>query len=156
MLTCITPFLPTCLSDPLPPPPILFPFTHQSELTLDAALRSFASEGLRTLVVTKRDVSKSLADTWLPQYIAAQNNVGDREARLADVASAIEVELVSLGATAIEDRLQVRPRLQPVACCVWFVGHTVVAWLSKGTLMDWQLLRICWMWWSTGWSARRD
>ncbi len=71
------------------------------------ALMSFATEGLRTLVVTKREISEAVAHDWLDMYKAAQAAVGRREEALAEAAATIEVDLEPLGLTAIEDRLQV-------------------------------------------------
>jgi magnesium-transporting ATPase (P-type) len=74
---------------------------------LEDALKQFASEGLRTLVVAKRELSFSEVEPWLRAYKEASGAVGDRERCLADVAAVIETDLMALGASAIEDRLQV-------------------------------------------------
>jgi magnesium-transporting ATPase (P-type) len=43
---------------------------------------------------------------WLPKFEAAKTTMQDREAALDAVAELIERDLVLLGATAIEDKLQ--------------------------------------------------
>lgn len=43
---------------------------------------------------------------WLPKFEAVKTTMQDREAALDAVAELIERELVLLGATAIEDKLQ--------------------------------------------------
>jgi hypothetical protein len=74
---------------------------------LEEVLSSFACEGLRTLVIAQRDVSETAARIWLEQYERASTSVGDREAKLAKAAADIEDQLSLLGATAVEDKLQV-------------------------------------------------
>jgi hypothetical protein len=86
--------------------------------SLRVSLSNFASEGLRTLVVTQREVSPALAQEWLQQFNTAQTSVGDRDAHLGAAAEAIESDLTCLGATAIEDRLQVGGQ----CVCVWGGG----------------------------------
>jgi magnesium-transporting ATPase (P-type) len=99
---------------------------HSADDTDDLveALEQFATEGLRTLVITKREIEPSFSKTWLQEYSAARNAVGDREQRLAEVAQKIEELLEALGATAIEDRLQVRVRgsWQSAPCCTGLSG----------------------------------
>jgi phospholipid-translocating ATPase len=66
----------------------------------------FAREGLRTLCVAERDLSEEEYATWSREHDLAARALNDREQRLEDVASVIEQELMLLGGTAIEDRLQ--------------------------------------------------
>ncbi len=86
--------------------------SHEDTENLVSALEQFATEGLRTLVITKREVEAGQAKAWLAEYFKARNDVGNREQSLSEVAQSIEVDLEALGATAIEDRLQ-------VGVCVW-------------------------------------
>ena len=73
---------------------------------LSKHLSDFASEGLRTLVLGKRTVSKTQAEQWLNNYHAALESVEDRKGKLAKAAEEIETNLEIVGITAIEDRLQ--------------------------------------------------
>ena len=79
---------------------------RREEATRSHLLR-FASHGLRTLVVAKRDLSEGEARAWLAAYEAAAACGGTQRAeRLVAVADEVEARLELLGATAIEDRLQ--------------------------------------------------
>src|SRR5688572_21119043 len=62
--------------------------------------------GLRTLVLAKREIGKLEAEKWIKEYNIALNTIQDREIKLASVAELIEKDLIIIGATAIEDRLQ--------------------------------------------------
>jgi P-type E1-E2 ATPase len=78
-------------------------------------------------------VPKSLADSWLGQYTAALNNVGNREQKLAEAAEAIETDLTPLGATAIEDRLQdgvpeAIDNLSKAGCKIWMLTGKKRVW----------------------------
>ncbi len=53
---------------------------------------------------------------WHARYVTAANSLDDREARIAGVAEALEVDLELLGVTAIEDKLQARPSKRPQIC----------------------------------------
>ena len=71
-----------------------------------AHLDQFAREGLRTLVLARRDVTDEEARAWLATHADAQRAIKNRDARLAEAAEAIERECVLVGATAVEDKLQ--------------------------------------------------
>jgi phospholipid-translocating P-type ATPase (flippase) len=68
-------------------------------------LRNFASDGLRTLVFARADISEDAFTRWRRRY----DNVpiiDNREAKLEELADEIEKDLTLIGTTAIEDRLQ--------------------------------------------------
>ncbi|VEU22623.1 DEKNAAC103439 [Brettanomyces naardenensis] len=70
-------------------------------------LGEFAEEGLRTLCVAKRDLSEQEFSSWHAKYLAASKSVDEnREAKMEAIGEEIEKDLVLLGGTAIEDRLQ--------------------------------------------------
>mmetsp|Transcript_24661 Transcript_24661/g.79372 ORF Transcript_24661/g.79372 Transcript_24661/m.79372 type:complete len:887 (-) Transcript_24661:131-2791(-) len=73
---------------------------------LDKHLTAFASEGLRTLVLAKRELSAAEAERWLARYREAANAIEGREELLAEAAEEIERDWTMVGATAIEDKLQ--------------------------------------------------
>ncbi|ETW00410.1 hypothetical protein H310_07047 [Aphanomyces invadans] len=79
----------------------------RTEAVLDEHLKTFASEGLRTLVLAKREMSKADYDAWNKTYQAAATSLSDRDAMLDAAAEALEVNMTIVGATAIEDKLQV-------------------------------------------------
>jgi len=73
---------------------------------LENQLTDFAREGLRTLVIGKRTLSKEEALAWQQEYETAQCALEDRNGALAAVAEKAEKQLKLLGATAIEDKFQ--------------------------------------------------
>ena len=78
---------------------------------MNEALETFASEGLRTLVCSQREISKSEFDAWISEYHDAMAALEDRDEQLEAVAEKIERDLTIVGCTAIEDKLQVQPPL---------------------------------------------
>nr|CAG4647660.1 EOG090X00X3 [Moina brachiata] len=69
-------------------------------------LESFARDGLRTLCCAVAEVSVAFYEEWKRTYHEAVLSPHNREEKLAEAASSIERNLVLLGATAIEDKLQ--------------------------------------------------
>ncbi|QLL34931.1 hypothetical protein HG536_0H03060 [Torulaspora globosa] len=69
-------------------------------------LEEYATEGLRTLCIAQRELSWAEYSEWNERYDIAAAALSDREQQLDEVADSIERELVLLGGTAIEDRLQ--------------------------------------------------
>ncbi|KAF8316939.1 uncharacterized protein EI90DRAFT_3158823 [Cantharellus anzutake] len=69
-------------------------------------LDTFANEGLRTLCLSYRVVSPEEYEEWDHQYREAQVQLENRDAHVERVANEIERDLILLGATAIEDKLQ--------------------------------------------------
>jgi phospholipid-translocating ATPase len=66
----------------------------------------FANQGLRTLVLAYKELSEEEYKQWADEYMAASSSLENREAKMDAVASQVEKDLILLGATAIEDRLQ--------------------------------------------------
>ncbi|KAJ3301045.1 hypothetical protein HDV03_001469, partial [Kappamyces sp. JEL0829] len=71
-----------------------------------AHLATFANEGLRTLCLAFRRISKEDYEEWNTKYRIAQAAIEDREKKCDEVADLIEKDLILIGATAIEDKLQ--------------------------------------------------
>ncbi|KDR21171.1 putative phospholipid-transporting ATPase IA, partial [Zootermopsis nevadensis] len=69
-------------------------------------LENFATEGLRTLCCAVSDVSDDAYEEWKDTYYKASTSLQYRERKLEDAANLIENNLILLGATAIEDKLQ--------------------------------------------------
>ncbi|KAJ9576655.1 hypothetical protein L9F63_025448, partial [Diploptera punctata] len=69
-------------------------------------LEIFATEGLRTLCCAVADVSNESYEDWKETYYKASTSLQYRERKLEDAANLIENNLILLGATAIEDKLQ--------------------------------------------------
>ena len=78
------------------------PFVEQ----LTKALKGFAGEGLRTLVIAQRQLREQDWRAWNEVHHAAQQALSNREDALMEAAEMIEKDLQLLGATAIEDKLQ--------------------------------------------------
>ncbi|KAA1103653.1 hypothetical protein PGTUg99_004464 [Puccinia graminis f. sp. tritici] len=71
-------------------------------------LESFASDGLRTLLIASREVSEEEYLEFQQEYKQASDSPGkDREELMEKVADEFERGLEILGATALEDKLQV-------------------------------------------------
>ena len=69
-------------------------------------LEMFAREGLRTLCVADRVLSEDEYQAWSKEHDIASAALTDRDEKLDQVASQLEQELMLIGGTAIEDRLQ--------------------------------------------------
>ncbi|KAJ3108422.1 hypothetical protein HDU97_001129 [Phlyctochytrium planicorne] len=67
---------------------------------------SYASIGLRTLLYSYRILDPEEYEIWAEKYADASSALQNRSQRMAEVAEEIERNLMLLGATAIEDRLQ--------------------------------------------------
>lgn len=66
----------------------------------------FAREGLRTLVISKRDLSDNEYSCWRAVYDAASIALDDRERRVQAEVEKLEVNMSALGVTGVEDKLQ--------------------------------------------------
>nr|XP_019584821.1 PREDICTED: phospholipid-transporting ATPase FetA-like [Rhinolophus sinicus] len=69
-------------------------------------LDDFASEGLRTLMVAYRELDSSFFCAWSKKHSEACLSLANRENKISRVYEEIEKDLMLLGATAIEDKLQ--------------------------------------------------
>uniref|UniRef100_A0A8C9VCZ1 Phospholipid-transporting ATPase n=1 Tax=Scleropages formosus TaxID=113540 RepID=A0A8C9VCZ1_SCLFO len=69
-------------------------------------LNEYAADGLRTLVLAYRDLSEQQWEDWAAQLHSAERAPDYREDRLAAAYEEIEQDMMLLGATAIEDKLQ--------------------------------------------------
>ncbi len=92
----------------------------------------FAQAGLRTLCLAYAPVDATFYATWNAQYFEAKTALTDRDAKLEAVAELIEKELLLLGATAIEDKLQAG-----VPACIEHLAQAGVAlWVLTGDKQD--------------------
>lgn len=70
-------------------------------------VNEYADAGLRTLVLAYRELSEEEYKVFNEKFMEAKNSVSaDREALVDRVTETIEKDLILLGATAIEDKLQ--------------------------------------------------
>ncbi|GLD54753.1 phospholipid-transporting ATPase IB isoform X1 [Lates japonicus] len=79
--------------------------SQYKELTV-AHLEQFATEGLRTLCFAYVDLEEDAYQEWLKEYNQASTILKDRAQKLEECYELLEKNLMLLGATAIEDRLQ--------------------------------------------------
>lgn len=73
---------------------------------MQTSVDAFAQAGLRTLVMAERRLSNEEWIAFLEELNEASNLLVDREKRLQEVYDYLESNLVLLGATGVEDRLQ--------------------------------------------------
>ena len=76
-------------------------------LGIQSHLGDFAAEGLRTLVLGVRFLTEKECESWMNTYKEAATSIKNREEKLREAALEIERNLHIVGATAIEDKLQV-------------------------------------------------
>ena len=81
---------------------------NQQELVQETQehLDKFAMEGLRTLLLGFKDLSQRQFEDWKLEHHKAAVALEDRDDKLDAIYDVIEKDLVLLGATAIEDKLQ--------------------------------------------------
>ncbi|XP_040102818.1 phospholipid-transporting ATPase FetA-like [Oryx dammah] len=75
------------------------------DVTMDH-LDDFASDGLRTLMVAYRELDSAFFQDWSKKHSEACLSLQNREDKISIVYEEIERDLMLLGATAIEDKLQ--------------------------------------------------
>lgn len=70
-------------------------------------LNEYGEAGLRTLALAYRKLEESEYSAWNSEFQKAKASMGaDRETMLEQVSDMIERELILVGATAVEDKLQ--------------------------------------------------
>ncbi|KAI8470537.1 MAG: ATPase, phospholipid transporter [Monoraphidium minutum] len=69
-------------------------------------LEEMSRAGLRTLVIAQKEMSLADYEAWDKDFQAASVAIDNREAKVAAASDAVEHDLVLLGATAVEDKLQ--------------------------------------------------
>ncbi|OCH92040.1 calcium transporting ATPase [Obba rivulosa] len=78
------------------------PFTEKTLVHLE----DYATEGLRTLCIASRDIPETEYRQWVTIYDQAASTINGRGEALDNAAELIEKDMLLLGATAIEDKLQ--------------------------------------------------
>ncbi|KAJ3178458.1 hypothetical protein HDU87_003532 [Geranomyces variabilis] len=105
--------------------------TAMKETTLQH-LEKFANEGLRTLVLASRTVPAEEMSAWQEQYHRAACALTARDEALEAVAELIEVDLMLVGATAIEDKLQE----QVPECITLLRSAGIKLWVLTGDKLE--------------------
>ncbi|MED6171641.1 putative phospholipid-transporting ATPase 8, partial [Stylosanthes scabra] len=80
---------------------------RQFEAETKEHIKRYAEAGLRTLVITYRELDEEEYKLWEGEFLKAKTSVGaDRDALVDAAADKMERNLILLGSTAVEDRLQ--------------------------------------------------
>ena len=87
-------------------------------------LKTYAEDGLRTLMTGVRLLSEEEYQDWLTEYNKASNSLDGRDKLLMDSYNSVENKMRLVGATGIEDRLQdgvpdAITRLREAGIVVW-------------------------------------
>uniref|UniRef100_A0A8C3Y1C1 Phospholipid-transporting ATPase n=1 Tax=Catharus ustulatus TaxID=91951 RepID=A0A8C3Y1C1_CATUS len=85
---------------------VIYQRLHPRSLKREATEEVFANETLRTLCLCYRDISQDEFEVWNKKFMEASLATSHREEALDKVYEEIEKNLILLGATAIEDKLQ--------------------------------------------------
>ncbi|KAJ8773740.1 hypothetical protein K2173_006390 [Erythroxylum novogranatense] len=95
-------------------------------------LEQFGSAGLRTLCLAYRDLNPEVYESWNEKFIQAKSSLRDREKKLDEVAELIEKDLILIGCTAIEDKLQ-----EGVPTCIETLSRAgIKIWVLTGDKME--------------------
>ncbi|XP_051119366.1 probable phospholipid-transporting ATPase 8 [Andrographis paniculata] len=116
-----------------------FMFERLAKDTSDVAaitkdqIKRYAEAGLRTLVVAYRELTEDELETWEGEFLNARTTVtADRDALVEAAADKIERDLILLGATAVEDKLQ-----KGVPECIEKLGSSgIKIWVITGDKME--------------------
>ncbi|KAG7563826.1 P-type ATPase A domain superfamily [Arabidopsis suecica] len=80
---------------------------RQNERETKEHIKKYAEAGLRTLVITYREIEEDEYRVWEEEFLSAKTLVTeDRDALIDAAADKIEKNLILLGSTAVEDKLQ--------------------------------------------------
>lgn len=92
----------------------------------------FAQAGLRTLCLSYAEIDPQFYARWSEEYFAAKTALQGRDAKLEAVAETIEKDLILLGSTAIEDKLQ-----EGVPECIAHLAQAGInIWVLTGDKQD--------------------
>lgn len=80
--------------------------SDQDLRVIQSQLFDFSSEGLRVLLVGKKNLTEEEAEDYERRYNLARNALSDRNKRLEELAEEFEKGLEIIGITAIEDKIQ--------------------------------------------------
>ncbi|KAF7819576.1 putative phospholipid-transporting ATPase 8 isoform X1 [Senna tora] len=106
---------------------------RQFEAETKEHIKRYAEAGLRTLIVTYRELVEEEYKCWEEEFLKAKTSVAaDRDALVDTAADKIERNLILLGATAVEDRLQ-----KGVAECIDKLAQAgIKLWVLTGDKME--------------------
>ncbi|KAM4532174.1 phospholipid-transporting ATPase ID-like [Fundulus diaphanus] len=84
----------------------LQPSCNKLKEVTTAHLNEYAGDGLRTLVLAYKDLEESYMGRWMERHHEVSTAMEGREEGLDELYEEIEKDLMLLGATAVEDKLQ--------------------------------------------------
>ncbi|XP_051144510.1 putative phospholipid-transporting ATPase 9 [Andrographis paniculata] len=96
-------------------------------------VHEYADAGLRTLIIAYRELNEEEYNAFDKNFMQAKNSVSaDRDELIEKVTEEVERELILLGATAVEDRLQ-----QGVSECIDKLAQAgIKIWVLTGDKME--------------------
>uniref|UniRef100_A0A8C9SJS6 Phospholipid-transporting ATPase n=1 Tax=Scleropages formosus TaxID=113540 RepID=A0A8C9SJS6_SCLFO len=95
-------------------------------------LTEFAGEGLRTLALAYKDLDEEYFADWMKRLHIASTTLENREELLASLYEEIEQDMMLLGATAIEDKLQ-EGVAETIACLTL---SSIKIWVLTGDKLE--------------------
>ncbi|OAY83044.1 putative phospholipid-transporting ATPase 4 [Ananas comosus] len=102
-------------------------------------LSDYGEAGLRTLALSYRVLEETEYSAWNTEFLKAKTSIGpDREAQLERVSDLIERELILVGATAVEDKLQKGASFWPLVpqCIDKLAQAGLKIWVLTGDKME--------------------
>ena len=92
----------------------------------------FALAGLRTLVFSVRTLDSKASENWIQEFNAANSSIENRDEAIKQIAPHIESDLVCVGVSAIEDRLQ--PHIKDAI--KWLRAAGISLWVLTGDKLE--------------------
>lgn len=80
---------------------------------MDEACENLAIEGLRTLVISQKMLTRDMFEKWNKKYMQAKASLANREEQVRDCILELEHEMELLGITGVEGKSQM------CVTCVW-------------------------------------
>jgi phospholipid-translocating ATPase len=85
---------------------VMAPIVQQNDW-LEEEVDNMARDGLRTLVIARKQLSEEALQAFLQKYDQARSSLVDREIKMSHIVSTLlECDMELLGVTGVEDRLQ--------------------------------------------------
>ncbi|KAK1365815.1 Phospholipid-transporting ATPase [Heracleum sosnowskyi] len=95
-------------------------------------MEQYGSAGLRTLCLAYRDLDQEMYDSWNEKFIQAKSSLRDRDKKLDEVGELIEKDMILIGCSAIEDKLQ-----EGVPTCIETLSRAgIKIWVLTGDKME--------------------
>lgn len=109
---------------------VMYPLCQETKYKQE--LDIYASEGFRTLVFARRALTKSELEEWTKAYHEASSAMTDREKKIDEIAPMVESNLLVLGVSAVEDKLQ--PSVPEAV--LWLRRAGIKFWVLTGDKLE--------------------